>query len=393
MKVEGVDAFYLAMPDIEDIGDGSQDMLLIRVRADGLTGWGECEASPLVSIASLVCPMSHGACRPVLDSVIGQPLNEPADIHRIVTQVRARSADLLQADHALSGVEIALWDLLGRKEHAPIHELLGFARPFPKTAYASVLFGETAQETLNKAKQIRGEGFNAAKFGWGSFGRGSVREDEQQVEAAREGLGDDATLLIDAGTVWHDDVEAAIARLDVLKECGVAWLEEPFVSSALRAYRDLAALASPVLLAGGEGSHNHLMAENMIDHAGLGVVQIDAGRVGGIGDSFLVARYADGKGVQFVNHTFTSHLALSASLQGYAGLETHALAEYPVESRPLARDLTDGRITVDEGGHLTVPTAPGLGVTPRIDVIQQYMRDVEIKVSGKLLYRTPDPLG
>ncbi len=65
MKIESVDFFYLAMPEVLDIGDGSQDALLVRVRAGGYTGWGECEAAPLVSIASLVCPMSHSACKPV----------------------------------------------------------------------------------------------------------------------------------------------------------------------------------------------------------------------------------------------------------------------------------------------------------------------------------------
>src|SRR6202007_265619 len=79
MKITAVDAFYLSMPEVLDIGDGSQDMLLIRVRAGDHTGWGECEASPLTSIAGLVCPMSHSACHPVLTSVLGQRLEGPAD--------------------------------------------------------------------------------------------------------------------------------------------------------------------------------------------------------------------------------------------------------------------------------------------------------------------------
>jgi L-alanine-DL-glutamate epimerase-like enolase superfamily enzyme len=391
VKIESVDAFYLSMPEVADIGDGSQDMLLIRVRAGGYMGWGECEASPLVSIASLVCPMSHSACKPVLDSVLGQALDGPGDIARIVALVRDNSADLLQADHTLSGIEIALWDLIGRKESAPVYELLGYAQAYPKTAYASALFGATATDTLVKASEIRGQGYQAVKFGWGSFGRGSVADDVAQVRAAREGLGADATLLIDAGTVWGTDLAAAALRLDVLNECRVTWLEEPFVSGALRAYRDLAALAGPLALAGGEGSHNHLMAENMIDHAGLGFVQIDAGRIGGIGDSRLVADYADAAGVQYVNHTFTSHLALSASLQAYAGLAGHALSEYPVEASPLARDLTSERILTDADGHIMVPAEPGLGVTPRPDTIRRYLVDLEITVAGRCLYRTPDP--
>ena len=77
MKIEAVDFFYLAMPEVTTEADGSQDALLVRVSAGGHVGWGECEASPLPSIAAFVCPMSHGVCRPVGDSVLGEPLDGP----------------------------------------------------------------------------------------------------------------------------------------------------------------------------------------------------------------------------------------------------------------------------------------------------------------------------
>src|SRR3954452_19560146 len=115
MKIEAVDFFYLSMPEVLDIGDGSQDALLVRVAAGGYIGWGECEAAPLVSIASLICPMSHSACKPVAASVIGQELNDVKDIARINALVHENSMDLLQADHTLSGIDAALWDLLGKR--------------------------------------------------------------------------------------------------------------------------------------------------------------------------------------------------------------------------------------------------------------------------------------
>jgi L-alanine-DL-glutamate epimerase-like enolase superfamily enzyme len=213
MRIESVDFFYLSMPQVLDIGDGSQDALLVRVRAGDYVGWGECEASPLVSIASLVCPMSHSACKSVGASVLGQRLESVADIARIGDLVRENSLDLLQADHTLSGIDMALWDLMGKKHRAPVYELLGYKRAFPKTPYASQLFGDTPQETLDKGRRVREQGFRAAKFGWGPYGRGTAAEDADQVMAAREGLGPDGILLIDAGTVWKDNVEAARARL------------------------------------------------------------------------------------------------------------------------------------------------------------------------------------
>jgi L-alanine-DL-glutamate epimerase-like enolase superfamily enzyme len=390
VKITAVDAFYLSMPEVLDIADGSQDMLLIRVRAGDHTGWGECEASPLTSIASLVCPMSHSACHPVLASVLGQRLNTPADIGWIAREVRARSLDLLQADHTLSGIEIALWDLLGNVMGEPAHALLGCRMATPKTPYASALFGDTPQQTLDKGREIRAQGFQAVKFGWGPYGRSTVAADADQVHAAREGLGDDAVLLVDAGTVWNEDVEAAALRLPSLQEARVLWLEEPFVSGALRSYQELARRSGPVKLAAGEGAHNPQLAEHLIDYGGIGFVQIDTGRVGGIGDAFRVAGYARQRGVRFVNHTFTSHLALSASLQPFAGSGDDWLCEYPVEAKTLATALTSNRITVDGNGQIAAPARPGLGMTLDVDAIRPYLLDVEVTVEGRTLYRTPE---
>src|SRR3954467_15749123 len=171
MKIEALDFFYLAIPRVLDIGDGSQDALLVRVQAGDWTGWGECEASPLVSIASWNCPMSHSACKPVSASVLGQKIDSIDDIHRINYLVRENSLDLLQADHTLSGIDIALWDLLGKRLEQPVYKLLGYQQAYPKLPYASQLFGNTPEETFEKGKRTAVEGFRAVKFGWGPFGK------------------------------------------------------------------------------------------------------------------------------------------------------------------------------------------------------------------------------
>lgn len=387
-EIEALDFFYLAMPEVLDIGDGSQDALLVRVVAGGQVGWGECEASPLPTIAAFVCPMSHSACKPVSVSVLGQPLDSPDDIRRIHRRVRENSMDLLQADHALSGVDAALWDLLGKLREEPVYRLLGYSRAYPKIPYCSLLFGNTPEETLALARGARERGFRAAKFGWGPYGRDAAL-DARLVHAAREGLGPDGILCVDAGTVWGEDVEAAAARMDTLRDCRTTWLEEPFHTGALRAYQTLAQRTGAVRLAGGEGAHNEYMAMQMIDYAGIGFIQIDCGRVGGITSALRVAAYAEERGATYVNHTFTSHLALSVSLQPYAGLERHELCEYPGDLKPLARDLTRGRILPDGDGRIRLPEAPGLGIEPDPAVMRQYLVDAHLEVGGKTLYHSP----
>ncbi len=168
MKIEAVDFFYLAMSEVLNIGDGSQDALLVRICLGDSVGWGECEASPLVSIAGLVAPMSHSACLGVQDSLLGQRLESADDIHRIGQRVRERSRDLLQCDHILSGVDIAMWDLLGRRRNEPIYRLLGYPRSFSKLPYASLLFGDEPEDTRRRAAEVVRAGLRAAKFGWGA---------------------------------------------------------------------------------------------------------------------------------------------------------------------------------------------------------------------------------
>lgn len=388
MKIETVDFFYLAMPQITTAADGSQDALVVRVSAGGFTGWGECEAAPLPSIAAFICPMSHGACQPVQNAVLGQRLDGPEDIARIAAQVEYDSMDLLQAAHTWSGIEMALWDLLGKVRGEPTWKLLGYQRSCRKTPYASQLFGDTPQETLARGRQSRADGFRAVKFGWGPLGRGSLAVDVDHLVAAREGLGPDGILLVDVGQIFGEDVERAALRLPALEAARATWLEEPFVANAYGEYAALAGRTS-VKMAGGEGAHNFHMARNLIDYGGIGFVQIDCGRIGGIGPAKRVADYAAAKGVTYVNHTFTSNLALSASLQPFAGVAQATICEYPVALQPLAVDLTANHITRDENGEIAAPDEPGLGIDVNPAALETYRVDVEIAVGGRTVFRSP----
>ncbi|MEO8416891.1 MAG: mandelate racemase/muconate lactonizing enzyme family protein [Ginsengibacter sp.] len=390
MKIESVDFFYLSMPEVLDIGDGSQDALLVRIRAGGLEGWGECEASPLTSIASYVCPMSHSACKPLKYSVEGMEIHDAKDIARISAIVHENSFDLLQADHTLSGIDIALWDLLGKKLDEPVYKLLGYKKTYPKIPYASQLFGDSAEETLNKANKAKALGFKAVKFGWGPFGKSSLENDMAHLSAAREGLGKDIHLMVDAGTVWNENIDSARVRLPHLKNVYAYWLEEPFANLALDAYRQLAASLPAVPIAAGEGCSNLVQAKAMMDYAGLTFIQIDTGRIGGITIAKQVADLSLQNDITYVNHTFTSRLALSASLQPFAGIEKDTICEYPVELKSLAADLSPTNILPDDNGYIHVPEQPGLGVLVDTLALKKYLVDVEIKINGKRIYYTPD---
>ena len=389
MRIDSVEFFYAAMPEVTLEADGSQDALLVRVSGeDGSVGWGECEASPLTSIAAFVTPRSHGVCQPVSASVIGERVSDPKDILRLSQLVARNSMDLLQAAHTWSGVEIALWDLLGRKLEQPVWKLLGYQRNFAKVPYASMLLGDTPQSTLERARDARAKGYRAVKFGWGNYGTADVQDDADHVAAAREGLGPDADLLIDAGQIWGDNVELAIARIPALQKAGATWLEEPFFAHAFKAYAELAKVSGGVGLAGGEGAHTEHMAMNLIDFGSVKFIQVDSARIGGIGPSKIVAEHAVRNDATYVNHTFTSHLALSASMQAFVGLENHRICEYPVEPKSVAWDLSVEHIEVDANGEITAPDAPGLGIQIDEQALLPYLREVEIKIDGQLAYES-----
>ena len=390
MKIESVDLFYLRMPEVLDIGDGSQDSLLCRVSAGGYVGWGEAVCSPLVGLSAWITPLSHSGCHPVIESVLGAPLNDPSDIAKVYQSVRKNSFyGLLQSDLLISGIEIAMWDCLGRAKSEPIWRLLGYEKSYPKLPYASVLFGDTAHETKQKALAMKQAGFKAVKFGWGPFGTTTVQADADHIFAARDGIGDDGYLMIDAGTVFKEDVEAAAARLPALHEANVYWYEEPFDGYAISSYAQLSARTPKVALAGGEGAHNAYQGKQLIDDGKVGFIQIDAGYVGGISNAYQIAQYASKKGVKYVNHTFTSQSALSSSLQSFAGLAESDISEYPMEPKLLCQELTTNRIELDKNGMIWAPDKPGTGMEINLDAVKKYLVQTQIQVGGKTLYRTP----
>jgi L-alanine-DL-glutamate epimerase-like enolase superfamily enzyme len=384
MKIVEVDAFYLAVPHIAPIADGTQDTFLVRLRTDtGLEGWGESDASPLVSMACYCCPPSHSNIVRLRDSLLGARLADLDDLHRIRETALRRALDIQHVHHAFSAAEIALWDLLGKRLQVPVYELLDGpgATAMPKRPYASALFGDTPEETRALAKERRAAGFDAAKFGWGPIGAGRD-QDMQLVRAAREGLGSDALLLVDAGWAYGADAEIARSRAQDFAACDIGWLEEPLLPDAIDAYGELTRGRAAVPIAAGESSGRLRDAQDFIVNAGVDVIQIDAGRIGGIAPAHAVRRLAEERGIVYVNHTFKSHLSLAAAVHVFATVEHYALLEFVVGGSPLAMHLVSDPLTRAADGSISAPSSPGLGVTINLDTVREYLRPVRITVAG-----------
>ena len=392
MKITAVDPFYLRMPNITTAADGTQDTLLVRVRTDtGLEGWGECDASPLVSMAVYCCPMSHGNIINIRTSLIDETLDSPNDVLRLSERVLRNGLDIQQIQHAYSGAEIALWDVIGKKLDKPVYHILAEVSgtsdtAHPKLPYASVLFGDTPEATYHIASSLRERGYRAAKFGWGPMGKFGEANDIALVRAAREGMGPDAQIMIDAGVVWGADHETAYQRAEAFAQFSPTWLEEPLAPDAIDAYGALTEKNPSVPIAAGEGSSIYRMAEDLIVNGGIQFVQIDAGRIGGIMPSFQVRQLAEQHSIQYVNHTFKSHLSLASSLQVFATNPDFDLLEYPAAGSELSQRLVKNPFQVDPDGMVRVRALPGLGVHVDIEGIRPYLVPVRIAVGADTVF-------
>ena len=396
MKITAVDPFYLRMPEITTAADGTQDTLLIRIRTDtGLEGWGECDASPLVSLAVYCCPMSHGNIINIRTSLIGETLNRPEDVLRLSEKTLRNGLDIQQVQHAYSGAEIALWDVIGQHLNSPVYEILAAMSGTPDTAqpklpYASVLFGDTPEATYHIAKRLRESGYRAAKFGWGPMGKFGEANDIALVQAAREGMGTDTQIMIDAGVVWGTDSETAYQRAEAFAQFGPTWLEEPLAPDAVDAYDALTKKNPGVPIAAGEGSNTFRMAADLIVHGGIQFVQIDAGRIGGIMPAFQVCQLAAQHGIQYVNHTFKSHLSLAAALHVFATHPDFNLLEYPAAGSELSQRLVANPFQIDPDGMVRVKSLPGLGVRIDTEAIRPYLTPVRIEVGADAVFEQPN---
>jgi len=264
--------------------------------------------------------------------------------------------------HAISGINIALWDLAGKILQQPVSVLLGGAYRSSVPAYGSVLFApvDSLPQRIQSAKE---RGFRAIKLGWEPFGQGSVAEDEKLVKVAREAGGDEMTLLIDAGgstPFWNHRFKDALERAEMLADYDVYWYEEALAPDDLEGYARLTDL-SPVKIAHGEVLTRRESFVPYFDRRAMDIVQPDVAKVGGLSEMRRIAWMAEQRGIELVPHGWNTAVGVAADIHLVASLPSKSFVEFNVGS-PLVEDLSLPRFSLNSEGHLEVPTSPGLGL-------------------------------
>ncbi len=371
MRITKVEAIHLRIPNVEEIADGTQDVLVVKVQTDdGITGIGEVTSQSYVCKAIIEAPRSAERRHGLREILVGQEFDVHADgeIDRLWQRMyyhTNRYGRRGAAIHAISGVDIALWDILGKARGKPVYQLIGDARPSPIRAYASYLFGDEPAETKRLGREAVDLGLTAVKFGWGPFGR-DANVDLEHVEAARTAVGNDHDLMVDVGCKW--DADTALARAEMLKPFQLTWLEEPLSQDDLRGYAKLCK-DTAIPIAGGEGDVTVYGFQSLID-CGLHVLQPDVAFCGGLSVCREVSRLAHEAGRRCVPHCFSTGINLAASLHWMAGTRGD-LVEYCLRPSPLMRKLVANLPPLNDG-HVRVPDGPGLGIELDESIVEQF---------------------
>ena len=274
--------------------------------------------------------------------------------------------------HTISGIDIALWDLLGKATGQSVGRLLGGRYRERVQPYASLLMQEPAK-MRDSLLAVKAQGFRAFKIGWGPFGRNSAAIDEAIVKAAREAIGPDCRLMVDAGgsdAYWSNGYKWALNAARMLASYDVYWFEEPLQPDALEDYI-LLREHSPIAIAGGEVLTRRQSFQPWLQARAFDIVQPDVTKVGGISEERRIAWMAQDHGVRFIPHGWNTAVGLAADLQLASAFPATDLVEYLTGS-PFIDDITIGGWQLDADGMLSIPTQPGLGLELNPDAIARY---------------------
>lgn len=347
--------------------------VLIEVITDeGIVGWGEslCHGLQPPEIAATIV---NTALKPI---VVGQ---DPFDVDVLWERMYNLTRPFGQkgaVPNAISGVDIAIWDCLGRAQGKPVHKLLGGAHRSDVQPYATGFYrrrgGSYPAEAVEEAQRHLASGFTAMKLKVG-FG---VEEDIAYIRAVRDAIGPGPRLMVDANHAYN--VGSARRILKAIESSDIHWFEEPISPEDIDGYRELKNLTS-IYLAAGENEFTKVGFREWIARRAVDMLQPDLCSAGGFTECRKIAALAQAWHMPITPHVWGSGVGLAASLQFLATLAPAPLALAPIEpmleydqsAHPFRQDLIFGAITM-QAGRVPIPTGPGIGVEVDRDVIARY---------------------
>jgi L-alanine-DL-glutamate epimerase-like enolase superfamily enzyme len=359
MKITRVEAIYVRQNQVKVQCDSGQDALIVKVHTDaGITGIGEVDSNPLGAKGIIEGPFSHTTAAGLASLIVGEDPFETEKIWHKMYRGNIYGGRRGVAIHAMSGIDIALWDIKGKALGMPVWKLLGGGFHQRIRTYASTLFGPTPEATGDLARRMVDQGFTAVKFGWDPMGQNRDL-DRALVREARRGLGEQPDLMIDAGLVW--DAKTAIQRAHDFAEHDIFWLEEPLRPDDYEGYRKLSE-ATPVRIAAGEEESCRQTYLDLMDRGKIDVVQVDLTRCGGFTEAMKIAALAWDRGLPVANHGFTTYINVAAALHWLNAIPNALICEFVTEEETNLRESLTKQKFRARDGFVEIPHEPGLGI-------------------------------
>jgi D-arabinonate dehydratase/D-galactarolactone cycloisomerase len=352
---------------------GGYRATIVQVRTDdGLVGIGECMTrlapKALQAIIEDLAPILRGRdpqdTEVVWELLYGTMMN------------RGHSRGFFI--EALSGIDVALWDLKGKIQGKPVYSLLGGKQRDRLHAYASSLRFRGLETTLDTARQYLERGFRAMKIKIGQNPH-DPSEDLKLVQAIRHEVGDDITLMVDVNCGYHADVKTALRVGRRLEEMNIAWYEEPLSPENVEGYH-LLATTLDVPIAAGEASFTRYDFKELFTRQAVDIIQPNACRTGGLSEVQKIAALSSAFHIPYAPHTGScSAVALAVGLHIATALPHFLTYEYmqsdwsAAQPNPLRHQLVQEPIEVFADGYLAPPPEkPGLGIELNDDILQRY---------------------
>lgn len=337
---------------------------IVEVRTDGdLTGIGSVFTS-----SHLV----EAAVRLLLPYLVGERIDEPARVSEKLRQNTFWQGRGGSVEHAISGIDIALWDLFGKAMGQPVARLLGGIYRTRIKPYGSLLFAEP-DALREKLKAAVSRGFKAIKLGWTPFGRVSDRMDEILVRTARETVGPDIELMVDAGgsdAFWPHGYKWALKTARMLARYDITWFEEALRPDDFEGFAELRR-HSPVPIATGEVLTRRQGFAPLIQRQAVDIIQPDCTKCGGLTEAWRVAWMAHENHVQWVPHGWNTAVGLAADIHLSCAMPLARYVEFLTPS-PYMDDLITVPFRPDAEGYLTLPEKPGLGIELNREALERF---------------------
>jgi len=368
MKITNVTATVLRLPEISSAADGTQDDLIITVETDeGVTGYGEVDTAPYVGKAVIDAYMSHGTCYGLREVVVG---SDPFDYEQIWNDMWAKTYYYGRsgpAIHAMSGIDMAIWDIMGKAIGKPVHKLLGASYTDKVRAYASALMPPNAEGVKKMVDTYVSQGYTAIKFGWGPLGY-DVHYDIELIKTARKAAGDKVEIMIDIGKRYRLKESIYVAK--ALEQLNIYWLEEPLPAEDYIGYKRLTE-STTMRIATGEEESGRLAFARLIKETHIDIVQPDMSRCGGLTEAKKIAMMTADANILCVPHAFKTGVLVAASIQFIASVPHAPFLEFSVTESAIRKELLLNPF-VQKDGFVAVPQAPGLGIELNPEIIRKY---------------------